>query len=239
MKDHDGNDSDERDDNEVDPDPDRMSCRSMWVSGRSYFAGVQRGYFVMNMGEVSTTSAPEKFRYADGDCIIHDGIEIGKIVKRLGQGNYGTVYSLQRPNGRGICAVKAIREDASEADRIRMEKELAIEVSIGFALGKSALVASVISMVVPLPGVKSTAKGLLLLCDLVDGGDLEEAMHKKPESEDYNGLLYTDEGMAQWPLASITLQIFTAFAHIHSRGVIHQVRNLFGLTCLGIKCKLD
>ena len=122
-----------------------------------------------------------------------------------------------------MCAVKAIREDASEKQRGAMEKELAVEVSIGFALGRSPLVASVISMVVILPGVESTAKDMLLLCDLVDGGDLEEAMHSQPVKEDYLGYLYTEEGTNQWPLASLTLQIFTAFSHIHGRGVIHQV----------------
>lgn len=194
----------------------------MWVGGRSYFAGVPRGLFVFSIDGASTACTPDKFRYSDGEQIVHAGTPVGTVVRRLGQGNYGTVYMLRKPN-KMLCAAKAIREDVNEGARIEMEKLLAVEVSIGFALGRSALVASVISMVVPLPDVKSTAKGPLLLCDLVDGGDLEEAMHKQPAAEDFKGFLYTDEGMVRWPLASLTLQIFTAFAHIHSRGVIHQV----------------
>ena len=59
------------------------------------------------------------------------------------------------------------------------EKQLAVEVSISFSLGRHALIASVGRMVVPLPGGATTAKGLLLLCELVDCGDLEEAMSTK------------------------------------------------------------
>lgn len=184
---------------------------------------MERGFFVCNVDGGSAAPEPENFRYEPGHIIVHDGAHVGTIVRRLGQGNYGTVYLLRRPDGTE-CAAKAIREDISEKNRVETEKMLAVEVSVGFALGKSALIASVISMVVPLPGVESTAKGMLLLCDLV-----EEAMHTNPVKEDYKGFLYTDEGMARWPLASLTLQLFTAFDHVHGRGVIHQVGRPFTL----------
>lgn len=187
----------------------------------SHFAGIVRGFLTFRVdNENEPPPGPEQFGYESGDHIVHDGAEVGTITRRLGQGNFGTVYELRRVDGT-LCAAKAIREDIKE-NRIKTEKELAVEVSINFALGKSALIAPALGMVIPLPGVNSTAKGLLLLSDLVDGGDLEEAMHKQPAREDYDGFLYTDKGMVRWALGSLTLQTFTAFVHIHSRGVIHQ-----------------
>ena len=231
-EDGDNKDDDDASDN-VENDLDRRSCRAVWMGGKSFFEGVHRDMFVLSTsslreedeGGTKSKPEPEKFRYEPGEEIVHGGSKIGAIVKLPGRGNYGTVYLLERPDG-SKCAAKAIREDFSKKDRIENEKALASEVSIGFALGKGALVASVISILVPLPEVTSTAKGMMLLCDLVDGGDLEEAMSTKEavskEDPDYKGFLYTDEGMARWPLASLSLQIFTAFGHIHSRGIIHQ-----------------
>ena len=59
---------------------------------------------------------------------------------------------------------------------------------------------------------------MLLLCDLVDRGDLEAAMGK-----DYRGELYSEEGAKTWPLPSVTLQILLGFFHMHVRGILHQV----------------
>ena len=142
----------------------------------------------------------------------------------------GTVHLFQ-PSGEGAvpCAAKTVRSGVSAKARHEMEKQLAVEVSISFVLGRHALIASVVRMVVPLPGVATTAKGgLLLLCELVDGGDLEEAMSTKAAvrkmQPDYAGTLWDAPSAATWPLASITLQIFLGFAHVHSRAIIHQAR---------------
>ena len=93
--------------------------------------------------------------------------------------------------------------------------------------GRHALIASVVRMVVPLPGVETSAKGLLLLCELVDGGDLEEAMSSKAAvrkcQPDYAGHLWDAPSATTWPLAAVTLQIFHGLKHVHERGIIHQV----------------
>ena len=39
---------------------------------------------------------------------------------------------------------------------------------------------------------------------------------------DYRGPLYTRAGRHKWPLEGITLQLFIALQHVHSRGVMHQ-----------------
>ena len=67
------------------------------------------------------------------------------------------------------------------------------------------------------PDEDTNVRGMLLLCDLVDSGDLEGAMGK-----DYRGVLYARD--SKWPLASVTLQIYVGFEHMHERGIIHQVR---------------
>ena len=137
---------------------------------------------------------------------------------------------LFQPSGEDAlpCAAKAVRADASAKARLEMEKQLAVEVSINFTLGRHALIASVVRMVVPLPGVTTTAKGLLLLCELVDCGDLEVAMSTEAavrvSKPDYAGTLWNAPSATTWPLASITLQIFLGFTHVHSRAIIHQVR---------------
>ena len=40
---------------------------------------------------------------------------------------------------------------------------------------------------------------------------------------DYAGELWGGPSAAKWPLASITLQIFLGFRHVHARGILHQV----------------
>ena len=75
-----------------------------------------------------------------------------------------------RRRGQVLAAVIAAAAAAGDADPITMTPP---------ATYLPKFVASVISRIIPLPGVKSTAKGMLLLCDLVDGGDLEEAMSTK------------------------------------------------------------
>ena len=72
-------------------------------------------------------------------------------------------------------------------------------------------------MIVPNTDLKTNVRGMLLLCDLVDEGDLEEAMGKT-----YRGKLYSDQGAATWPLESLTLQIYMGFHHMHTRGILHQ-----------------
>lgn len=156
----------------------------------------------------------------------------------LGQGAMGDVRSfmLRRRPPRGASlyeievAAKAVRADFTAAKRATMEKDLAHEAGVAFALGRHVLVASMVRLVVPLSGSETTAKGMLLLSDFVDSGDLESAMHsgkKKRNGElvdDFEGKLYSEEGVKTWPLSSITLQMYLAFLHLHTCGVIHQVR---------------
>ena len=217
----------------ADDDEERRppSSRVRWDAerGRSVFEGIEQGAFHANVSDLSDVPTPDEFKYDDEYEIMDDGKPVGTIAKFLGQGAMGTVHLFQ-PSGEGAvpCAAKTVRADVSAKARREMEKQLAVEVSISFALGRHALIASVVRMVVPLPGVATTAKGLLLLCELVDGGDLEEAMSTKAAvrkmQPDYAGTLWDAPSAATWPLASITLQIFLGFAHVHSRAIIHQAR---------------
>jgi len=212
-----------------DSDPYHGSLRVMWSDKHgSYFEGIGHGvYHAGHSEEESAEGAADtkELKYSDGFVITHDGKQVCEIERRLGQGAMGTVYLGKLPDG-SRCAVKALREDKVGAERITMEKELAVETSIGIALARHPLIASAIGAVVPLPGVETTAKGLLLLCDLVDAGDLEEAMSTKAAvaklSPDYAGTLWDDE---RWTLMSIMIQMFHGFEHIHKRGIIHQVRS--------------
>ena len=207
------------------------SSRLRWDTERgvSVFEGIEQGAFHANISDLSIVPTPDEYTYDDGYEIVDDGKSVGTIVKFLGQGAMGTVHRFL-PSGEGAvpCAAKTVRADVSAKARVEMEKQLAVEVSISFALGRHKLIASVVRMVVPLPGVATTAKGLLLLCELVDGGDLEEAMSTKAAvrrmQPDYAGTLWDVPSAAMWPLASITLQIFLGFAHVHSRAIIHQAR---------------
>ena len=209
---------------------DRRSCRVAYgdKGAKSFFAGIEQGAFHASANGLEKPPRPGEYKYEEGYKVTHDGNDVGIITARLGQGAMGTVYSVKLPDG-SVCAAKAVREDFGAKARVEMEKKLAVEVSICFAMGRSPLTASVIRMVVPLPGVETTAKGLLLLCDLVDGGDLEEAMHSGAMQageliEDYDGMMYAPR--SQFSCASITLQIHLAFDHMHGRGIIHQARGL-------------
>jgi hypothetical protein len=142
----------------------------------------------------------------------------------------GFVYKFDYvPGGGGAgiqCALKTVRSTATANEEIQLEKGLATEVAIVFACGRAIGIASVVDALIPEPGDATSNTGLMLFCDLVDGGDLEEAMHSGAKRngnlvEDYKGKLYTDEGMAVYPLISIMVQILRAFDHIHGRG-IHQ-----------------
>ena len=130
--------------------------------------------------------------------------------------------------GAGVeCALKTVRSPATVKEESDLEKALASEVAIGFACGRAIGIASVIDALIPEP---CASDGLMLVCDFVDGGDLEDVMHSGAKkngklAKDYAGLLYTLEGMKVWPLISVMLQIFQAFDHIHSRGIIHQAND--------------
>jgi hypothetical protein len=128
-------------------------------------------------------------------------------------------------------AVKAVRADFTATTRATLEKDIAREASAAFAIGRHALIASLIRMVVPLPGVESTATSVLLLIDFADAGDLELMMgcHKHYRQ----GRLYSEDGQARWPLSSVSLQIYLAFHHIHACGVLHQVCMSSPYNCIG------
>ena len=205
------------DDAQVD-DADNRSCHFEFDpnTGLSFFAGFGCGALHANVSNLSADASLAP--YEEGFVVEQDGAKLGTITKILGEGGFGTVYSFELADGRR-CAAKTIKKTLA-SNALKLEKSLAVECSIGFALGRSPLAASVIRMVVPdLPDLKTNAKGMMLLCDLIDCGDLQEAMGK-----DYRGKLYSDEGVAKWPLASITLQIYAGFHHVHERGIIHQAR---------------
>ena len=167
---------------------------------------------------------PTDLNYPDDFIVSFDGVTVGTILRKVGQGAMGTVYQMRLADG-SVCAAKAVRSDVSPKERNEREKQLAAEVTFGFTMGRSPFVMSVFRMVVALPGTETTAKGLLLLCAFVDGGDLEEAMSTKDavrrEQPDYKGDLWERKSTV-WPVASVTLQIFMAFEHCHDRGVFHQ-----------------
>ena len=203
----------------------------------SYFAGIDQRMFNADVEDEdeddSTKTAEERTKereYSDGYEIEHDGQHVCTIVRRLGKGAMGTVYLGERSDGsRFAVKVLSAHAEKGSAQIAEMEGQLAREVSIAFALGRFPLIAMVIGVVVILPDSKTTAKGLLLLCENIDRGDLEEAMSTKAavakEKPDYAGELWSGQSATTWPLASITLQIFLGFRHVHARGVLHQVRS--------------
>ena len=86
------------------------------------------------------------------------------------------------------CAAKTVREDLMDlGTRAKREKALASECAIAFASGRSSLTATVIRMIAPIAGVPSTAKGALILSDLIDAGDLEQAMKSAKHEHYYRG----------------------------------------------------
>ena len=240
LRDFEGDAADGDDEDDAPGDAaDRTEARSgsMRVSFRegigSFFEGIGHGAFHAGLsegesGEADPTTNAEEYKYPDGFKLVHDGKHVADLVKRLGEGAMGTVYLGRLPDG-SLVAVKALRADKAGAERRTMEKQLAVETSIGVAMARHSLIASVVGVVIPLPDVQTTAKGLLLLCDLVDAGDLEEAMSTKAavakQKPDYAGTLWNKESAKKWPLPSITLQIFLGFNHVHERGVLHQVCN--------------
>jgi hypothetical protein len=227
---------DESDDLEDSPADDRQSTRVVRTFGSVFLEEALRGLAAgVSALELETgsslSSAGAKFE--DGFVIKHASRTFGTIDSFLGKGAMGFVYKFDykvpaRPAGEGAvirCALKTIRPTATAKEQSELEKALALEIAIAFAGGRAVGIASVIDAVIPEPGASD---GLMLVCVFVDGGDLEEAMHSGTKRngrlvEDYNGVLYTDEGAKVWPLISIMLQIFQAFDHIHGRGIIHQV----------------
>ena len=184
-------------------------------------------------GAESTNSSRSQAKCVDGSDVTSDyptnfeifqGDEkVGTIVRLLGSGSYGTVYLFDLADRAGQdsaqqCAAKAVKAQLDAQKRASLEKAMAVECSIGFAMGRSAHAASVVRMIVPdLPDLSTNARGALLLCDYCDSGDLSEAMGK-----DYNGELYSEKGARVWPLASVTLQIYLGMRHMHERGILHQ-----------------
>ena len=203
----------------------------------SFFAGIGQRMLHSGVEECDDSTSTEEREYTDGYEIEHDGQHVCTIVRRLGKGAMGTVYLGQRREGTQF-AVKAVSADKSPSEIAKMQGQLALETSIGFALGRHPLIATVIGVVVVLPDSKTTAKGLLLLCEKIDCGDLEEAMSTKAAvakaKPDYAGKLWSEPSSTTWPLASITLQIFLGFHHVHERGILHQVRSSTQWICFVI-----
>jgi hypothetical protein len=164
---------------------------------------------------------------SSGDVITDGSETVGQIVARLGQGSMGSVFKMRDEDGT-FCALKTVvfrRQGSSVCEQSR-EEALVAEIAICFAAGASPQITSVKRVIIPRPGQPNS---LMLLYDYADGGDLATALHSgKTRSngtvvQDYLGVLYLDSGAAKWPLASVMLQIFMGFRHLHDRGVIHQV----------------
>ena len=230
----DGDCSDDDNDGDDDAhDADRLSTRVVRTQGSVFLMGVTRGAASAVSQLELTSSSSGAFKYDDGFVVEYDGWTFGRVIRRLGEGAMGTVYEFDAQIlGQGKvdepshvrCACKTIRSNASTTEKIELENSLASEVAMGFACGRAPCIASVVNVLLPQPGIETNARGLMLLCDLIIGGDLEEAMHggaTRP-SEKYLGKLYSEEGMRTWPLISLLLQIFKACVHIHSHGIIHQ-----------------
>ena len=218
------------DDEQKSDDRDHRSFKAQYDpgTGRSFFAAFDLGVLTAKFSNGSEDGGQKKREYANGKMIVHGGETVGEIIKQLGKGAMGAVYELRLANGKSVAA-KSVRADLKPAEQKKLEKSLAREVAIGFSAARGPQIASVIRVLIPLPDVETTIAGLLVLCDLVDGGDLEEAMHSGERKyngelkDDYSGKLYTEHGAKTWPLASITLQIMLGLNHLHEHGIIHQV----------------
>ena len=200
-------------------------------AGSIFWKGVERGALVVVSGEMaemqSSLTEESTGDYNDGEVIYFAGQPVGTIIKRLGQGAMGTVYEFELSETRKRCALKSVRGDLDAKTRTELEKGLTSEVGIVFAAGRSTQVAGVIQVIAPLSGIETNAKGVLLCCDLVEGGDLEEVVHSGKRKfgrlvKDYKGELYSDAGAKMWPLGNILLQILKGFHHLYDRGILHQ-----------------
>ena len=149
----------------------------------------------------------------------HAGTLIGTFGDALGSTSKSSIYIVHRP-GESKCVCKMVKLGAAPAVRQEKEKQLAAEVSIGFALGRSPYIVSILGLLLP---KNSTAKSYLLLRDLADEGPLSAVMGSSDtKSNYYAGKLYDPEGQTKWPLTSLVLQIYLGLDHIHARGIIHQ-----------------
>ena len=210
----------------------KNSCAATYdpETGRSFFAAIELSVLHVKVGDLS--SSAEKREYADGTEIVHEGERIGDIVGLLGKGGMGAVYKLLLSDGKTHVAAKAVRADLKGAEQRELEKSLGREVAIGFSAARGPQIASVIRVLVPLPDIETMVAGILVLCDLVEGGDLEEAMHSGKRKgggdlvEDYAGQLYSEK-RARKSLTGITRQILMGLDHLHQRGIIHQARRNF------------
>ena len=189
----------------------------------------QHSFFAADDGRSDASNKPiEKSEYKAGEKIVHNGVGIGEIVRFVAKGGMGSVYELRLTDGKRVAA-KTIRSDFCAAKQAELHKALTREVAIGFSAGRGPQITSTIRVLIPLPGVETTIKSMMLLSDFVDGGDLEQAMHsgKKQKNgelvQEYRGQLYSKEGASRWPLASVTLQILLGLHHLHQHSIIHQV----------------
>ena len=228
-----GDDDEEGREGSDDPPGDRQSTRIVRSKGSVFLLNCARGAAsAVNTLELGTGlggSSSSGGTKLEAGFVAKDGESIfGTVVGFLGAGAMGFVYDfdlvLRGTNGTKRCALKTVRSTATTKEKVELEKALASEIAICFASGRAIGISSVIDVSVPEGGGGS----LMLACEKVDGGDLEENMHSGAKKygnlvQDYRGKLYSDEGAATWPLISILLQIFKAFDHIHGRGIIHQV----------------
>ena len=217
----------------VEDDSPEQQADETELDGRSFRLQIdpkngQRSFFAAVDLRRSDDASNGSVEYKAGAKIVHNGVGVGNIIRFVAAGGMGSVYELRLTDGRRAAA-KTIRSDVSATERVKLEKAFKREVAIGFSAGRGPQITSVISVLIPLPGIETTIKGLMLLCDYVDGNDLEKATHsgeKKRNGDlvkDYRGKLYSEEGASRWPLASVTLQILLGLHHLHQHSIIHQV----------------